>query len=75
VGLVARLAVDAAVEGDERVHAEDRGAVHGGRLPLRVLARHLGRIALGQLLDVGDDDVERDAELIEDRPALRRAAG
>jgi hypothetical protein len=72
---VARLAVDRAVEGDQRVDAEDQLALGGVALALRVLAGDLDRVALARLLDVRDDDLEGDAELLEDRPALGRAAG
>ena len=44
------------------------------RLAERVLDHHLARVAVLALLNVGDDDLgELEAELREDRPALRRA--
>ena len=73
------LPVDAAVEVHGRVDAErDRsGRVHGARLPLRVLAHERDRIGVGRVvLDVhGRDGGERDLELLEDRPPLRRRRG
>jgi len=45
------------------------------RLAQGVLARDDDRVALAELLDLGDRDLERDAELLEDRPALGRSAG
>lgn len=77
VVLVARLAVDAAAERDEGVDAEDRPTSlrDGGSLPVRVLERDVERRALADLLDVGRTSLEGDAELFEDRPALRGAAG
>ena len=80
VRLVAGLAVNRAVEGDEGVDGQDRrplGRLGGDRLRLApgVLAGDLDRVALGELLGARDDRAERDAELLEDRPPLRRAAG
>jgi hypothetical protein len=66
--------VDRAVEGDQRVDRQRGIAVDGLELAACVLAGDLDRVALALLLDVGDDDLEGDAELLEDRPPLRAAA-
>ena len=70
VGLVGRLSELLAVADNDGVDAEHRpvAAVDRARLPGRVLEGVAAR-----LLDVvGGDDLERDLELREDRPALRR---
>jgi hypothetical protein len=74
VRCVTRFAVDRAVEGDQRVDRQRGIAVDGLELAARVLAGDLDRVALALLLDVGDDDLEGDPELLEDRPPLRAAA-
>jgi hypothetical protein len=86
VRCVTRLAVDRAVERDQRVDRENRrfalrssqartfGRRYAFELAAGVLARDLDRIALGDLVRIGDDDLEGDAELLEDRPPLGRAA-
>ena len=73
VGRVARLADPAAAADDDRVDAEHRppGPVDRPRLAGGVLER----VAVGRLDEVGRDDLERDRELLEDRPALRRRRG
>jgi hypothetical protein len=73
---VAGLAEDAVVERDDRVHAEDDrpGTRDGLRLAQRVELGDGARLAGGVLLDVRRLDRELDAELLEDRPPLRRAA-
>jgi hypothetical protein len=71
--LAGGLAVDRAVQGDERVDAEDELAVDGRRLAPRVLEGDLERVALGELLDARGPDLVLDAELRQDRRALRRA--
>ena len=69
------LPVDPSSEVHRRVHAERRAAaVDGARLAARVVADErdgigVGRVVLGVL---GRDDLERDPELLENRPALRR---
>src|SRR3954468_21371578 len=73
-----RLAPDVEVDGDERVDAEHdlvaaRLARH--RLAQRVLARDGDRDAVLLLDHVDRADLERDAEALEDRAALGRAAG
>jgi hypothetical protein len=75
VRLVTRLAVDVAVEHDDRVDGEDRVALDRRALAGRVLAGERDRLAGLELLDAGDDDLEGDPELLEDRPALRAPAG
>ena len=74
-----RLYIDIAVQCDDRVDAEDRlpRALQRSRARLaqRVLPRDLDRVAGGELLDVDRERLEGDAELLEDRAALRRAAG
>jgi hypothetical protein len=65
------LAVGTAVDDDRRVDAEDPLAVHRPRLAQGVLDHHLARVAVLDLVDVRDDDLEVDPELGEDRPALR----
>ena len=76
---VGGLAVQPGAEADERVDAEDERAGHSrghrGGLAERVLERDLVRRAVLQLLDVGHLDLELDADLLEDRPPLRRAGG
>ena len=75
---VRRLAEDVAVEADVRVRAEHEPARHLGRDRQRLAARILlgdpDRIARGLLLDVRDVDGEGDADLLEDRAPLGRAA-
>jgi hypothetical protein len=73
---VARLAEDPVVERDDRVDAEDDrpGARDRPRLAQRVELGDRARLAGGVLLDVRRLDRELDAELLEDRPPLRRAA-
>src|SRR3954452_23124125 len=76
--LARRLAPDVEVDGDERVDAEhDLAAVRPAphRLAQRVLARDGDRDAVLLLDDVDRPDLERDAEALEDRAALGRAAG
>ena len=54
----------------------DGGLRDGRRLAVRVLDRDLVRRPLLELVDpIRHDDLERDAELLEDRPPLRRARG
>jgi hypothetical protein len=69
--------MDLAIEHHDRVHADDRAVFHVDRhgLASGVLARDLDRVPVGELVDVGDLDVEGDPELLEDRPALRAPAG
>src|SRR3954451_11338284 len=68
--LVGRLAPDLDANGDERVDSEDdlagRRAPRDG-LAQRVLPRHGDRQTLVLLDDVGDADLERHAEALEDR--------
>jgi hypothetical protein len=66
--------VDRAVERDERVDGDRRLAGDRVELTAGILARDLDGVALGELVDVGDDDLEGDAELLEDRPPLGAAA-
>ncbi len=72
---VGRLAVHTAVERHRGVHAERHAPfpMRRVRLPLRVRAHELGGLDAGGVpLDVRRfDDVERDPELLEDRPPLR----
>ena len=76
VVLVARLRVDALPEMNRRVDTERRASrlVDGARLPERVVAHERDGVGVGRVvLDVARrDGVERDRELLEDRPALRR---
>ena len=74
---VGGLAVDAAVERDDGVDAQDgqAAAVGGGDLAAGVLERDRLGVAVLELLDVRGPDVERDAELLEDRPPLGRLRG
>ncbi len=64
---------------DGRVHAErDRPLlVHRDGLSLGVSPDELDRVGIGRivLLVHGRDDVERDPELLENRPSLRRRRG
>ena len=73
-----RLAEDVAVEADVRVRAEHEPVRHVGRdrqrLAARILLGDLDGIARGLLLDVRDADGEGDADLLEDRAPLGRAA-
>src|SRR5207247_9353359 len=67
LGLVHGLPERRAVEHDLRVDAErQRSALRrrepGARLPPRVLEHQGLRVALGDLLYVGGDDLERDAQ-------------
>jgi hypothetical protein len=79
VSRVGRLAVDAAVEHDDRVDAQDRltgsgrGRRERDRLAAGVLDGDRGGIAVGQLVDVGWARLERHAQLRQDRPPLGRA--
>ena len=68
--------MDLAIEHYDRVDADDRAVVAADRRGLApgVLARDLDRVPVGELVDVGDLDVEGDPELLEDRLALRTAA-
>ncbi len=76
---VGGLAVEPAVEVDGGVDAErDRAVgVHRSRLALGVIAHELDRVGVGRIvLDVRRcDRRERDAQLLEDRAALRRCRG
>jgi hypothetical protein len=67
--------VDPAVEEHGRVHAERQpaGRVDGARLPFSMPEDELRGVGVGRIvLDVrGRDDVEGDAQLLEDRAALR----
>ena len=70
---VTGLADSPACADDDRVDAEhrpprpvDRPGLAGGVLE---------RVAVGRLLETGCDDLEREVELLEDRPALRRRRG
>ena len=78
VARVLRLRVEAPAEHDGRVDTEHRPAVRlvrdGARLPERVGANELLRVGLGRivLLVARRDGVERNAELVQDRPPLRR---
>jgi hypothetical protein len=75
---VLRLAVDPRAERDDRVRAQDDFAVarrDGVGFPVRVLERDLVRRALLELINAGDPDLELDAELGQDRRALRRLGG
>ena len=81
VGEVGRLAVRAPVEDDGGVDAE-HGPVagvlrHGARLAAGVVADEVDGVGAGRVvLDVvGRDDVEREAELLEDRAPLRARRG
>src|SRR4051794_28357574 len=69
---VGRLAEDVAVDGHERVRPQRQRARHRQRLAARVLLGDGDRTAVGLLLDARDADVERDADLLEDRAPLRR---
>jgi len=81
---VGRLAEDVAVDGHQRVRAEDEPrrvvaaagrvglARHGERLAARVLPRDGDRLAVRLLVDARDADVERDPDLLEDRASLWR---
>ena len=74
--LVGGLAVHAPVEVHRRVDPEGEPALMmgGSGLATRVVADEHDRIGIGGVvLDVRwDDNLERDPELLEDRPALRR---
>jgi hypothetical protein len=70
--LVGRLSEDLAVQDHLGVTAQDQVAVDGACLAARVLDDDVTRLALGQLLDVGRARRERDAQLLEDCPPLRR---
>src|SRR3954453_23357940 len=72
LGLVGGLAEDVAADGHQRVGAERERLRHGQRLAARVLLGDGDRVAVGLLLDARDADVERDADLLEDRAPLRR---
>ena len=76
---VGGLAVEPAVEMDGRVDAErDRAfRVHRSGLALGVIAHERDRVGVGRVvLHVrGCDRRERDAQLLEDRAALRRRRG
>ena len=67
---------DAPVERDGRIDAESDPSVgvYRASLSLRVPADELGWVGIGQVVFdvVGRDDLERDRELLEDRPSLRR---
>src|SRR5437016_934398 len=49
--------------------------LHRECLAPRVLQRHVGRIAVGELRDVDRPHLELDPDLLEDRRPLRRARG
>jgi hypothetical protein len=70
--LVAGLAVDLAVQRDERVDPQDGVALDGQRLAPRVLERDVLGVAGFELGRVGRPDLVVDPELAEDRRALRR---
>lgn len=74
-----RLSEDLAVERDDGVDAQDRPVRPPPRtllrLAQRVRARDLDRVAGGELPDVDVQDLEADAQLLEDGAALGRAAG
>ena len=78
---VGRLAERAPVDGDDRVHAQHRPArrLRGHRTGLAGGMRpgDLRRLGVGhrQLVVLGMDDLELDADLLQDRPPLRRAGG
>jgi hypothetical protein len=84
LGGVGGLAEDVAVERDDRVGAQDEGRRSDGgavrrrpgdreRLAARVLLGRRDGIAVLLLLDARDDDLERDTDLRENRPPLRRS--
>ena len=70
------LPVDAPVEENRRIDAERDPSirVNRARLPLRMSANELDRVGVWRVvLDVvGREDLERDAQLLEDRASLRR---
>jgi hypothetical protein len=74
-----RLAVYLPSEGDDRVDAEDQLAIgelvlgDRSRLAVGVLGHDLVWRSRAELLDVSDPDLERNPELLEDRPPLRGA--
>jgi hypothetical protein len=59
---------DVGIAGDD-----DSIAVHRAGLAAGVLDDLLVGVTAAQLLDPGNDDLELDAELLEDLPSLRRA--
>ena len=69
------LPYDAAVESDDRVDAQDELALHRPRLPQRVLDHQRRAGPLRPARRPRGPDGERDAELLQDRPPLRRARG
>ncbi len=73
------LAVHATVEMDGRVDSDGDGAfgMDGAGLALGMGANELDGVGIGRvvLLVRGRDDVERDAELLENRPSLGRCRG
>ena len=76
---VSGLAMTPPVENDRRVDAECQTAVHVNRprFPHRVCAHELGRLEIGWIaLDVRRrHHLERNPELLEDRPTLGAARG
>ena len=80
LGLVGRLAEQPAVERDVGVDAEHdrplpRPLRPGARLAKRVLDHDLRRVALPELLDVGDEHLELDPERGQDLAATGRGGG
>ena len=69
LGGVGRLAEDGAVQHDHRVDAEHErlAPVDGSGLADRVLDGIVADLLVGR-----SDDLERDPQLLEDRPSLRR---
>ena len=69
------LPVETSVEENRRIHAERDPSirVNRARLPLRMPANELDRVGIWRVvLDiVGREDLERDAQLLEDRASLR----
>ena len=81
-GLVLGLAEEPPVDRDVGVDPDDDGPLpRSGELRTRprlapsVLEHDLGRLALSELVDVGDDRFELNPELLEDLPASRRRRG
>src|SRR6202000_320412 len=80
---VSWFAVDLVPERDDRVDAQERFSVasglratgNGGGFAVGVLQHQVLRMPRGQLLDIGNDDLERDPELLEDRAPLGRTGG
>jgi hypothetical protein len=75
---VLRLAVDLAVQANNGVNPKYRAvraltSSGGCRLVERILQRHLFGWAVFELLYVGNDGLELNAELPQDRVTLRRA--